>query len=141
MELKSIEAFVPGFQSLLQVGERRRQLSDLQKRLAGESSKGEIAGAIKKLDDRVSALAGSNQFQYPPPTEPTLSALNGALASLLVSLDGADAAPTAQALAAYDSYRDLLNKTVAGWTALREKELAALNAMLRQYRLSPLTVQ
>ena len=61
----------------------------------------ETADAAKSLSEKLPAIGGSGQPYRPPPTEPTLAALNGALSSLAVSVDSADAAPTSQAVEAF----------------------------------------
>jgi hypothetical protein len=56
-------------------------------------------------------------------------------------VEGADAAPTTQANSVFVTYRRLLNQQLAKWTALKEKDLPALNSLLQQRQLPPIDVR
>jgi hypothetical protein len=55
-------------------------------------------------------------------------------------LEGADAPPTTQALAAAAAAERDFAALMSRWDALRTSELAALNARLRQLGLSPVSL-
>ncbi|HYB53134.1 MAG TPA: hypothetical protein VEG84_04635, partial [Thermoanaerobaculia bacterium] len=61
-----------------------------------------------------------------------LAGLDGELAHLARAVDNADASPTAQQQAAWEEERRELDGAQARWKELREGDLAALNAKLRQ---------
>ena len=64
--------------------------------------------------------------------------MNGALSSLLVLVDSADRAPTAQATTAFETYSKLLQQQLAKWTAVKTQDIPALNNLLQQRQLPPL---
>jgi DNA integrity scanning protein DisA with diadenylate cyclase activity len=59
----------------------------------------------------------------------------------LFLVEGADSAATAQAIAAFASYRQLLDQQLTKWTALKEKELVALNTLLQARRLERISLK
>jgi hypothetical protein len=61
--------------------------------------------------------------------------LNGALGSLIVLVDSADGAPTAQAASAFATYQELLVLELAKWAELKKNDIPALNTLLRQRQL------
>ena len=112
----------------------RRQIKDREASLSSDPKNKAIVEALKAFDEKLSVIGGSGQPQFPPPTEPTLASLNGALSELITNVGSADAAPTAQAADAFEAYRQLLARQLAGWDNLKGKDLTALNSMLRQWR-------
>ena len=61
-----------------------------------------------------------------------LARLNARFATLLDVVEGADAAPTGQALAAFDEAQKALAARLALWKQLKERDLVALNEKLQQ---------
>jgi hypothetical protein len=139
LEMKVIEEMAQSYAAVREVRDLRSQLKELQARIANLPKAREIAGATKALDEKAAVLLGGPP-QYPPSPEPTLSALHGELASLLFSIDGSDTAPAAQFSAAFEHYRQLLEKLFAGWTALKDTDLPAFNGLLRQHQIQAIVV-
>jgi photosystem II stability/assembly factor-like uncharacterized protein len=137
LELKIQDALAQSYDAARQARDLRRQLGEYQTR-AGVRDERELADALSALDRRAAAIAGG---QTPQETTPTLTRLNGSLAALMTAVGGADAAPTAQASTAFAAYRQLLNRQLEAWAALKEKDLAALNALLRRRQLPSMTVR
>ncbi len=140
LELKISEVMAENFSAARQIRDLRRQLRELKAKLANDDGNKPILDAAGALDEKAAALDGGDQLQFPPPTEPSLAALNGALGSLLASIDSADAAPTAQATAAYAAYSQLLSQQLVVWWRLKESDLASLNSLLRQRSIAELKI-
>jgi hypothetical protein len=69
----------------------------------------------------------------------SLARLTGDLNRLLTILQGADASPTPQAVAAAAAVQKDLTRLLARWGRLKAKEVKALNEQLRQANLPLLT--
>src|SRR6185436_8447437 len=110
------------------------QLKELQSRLQPDASAKAILDAIAALDKKAAELVAVEQT-YPPVGVVSAASLNGALGSLMVLVDSADAAPTAQAASAFATYQKLLNLESTKWAGLKRNDIPALNALLRQRQL------
>jgi hypothetical protein len=64
--------------------------------------------------------------------------LVGEFAAILQLVEGADAAPTTQAIAAAEQAEHTLSELLATWSRLKSQDLTALNQQLRQANLPPL---
>lgn len=137
LELKIIAGLEQTFAATEQVRDLRQQLQELQEKLKTDANAKAVRDAISSLDKKAGELVAVEQ-QWPPVGVVSVASLNGALGTLLVSVEGSDAAPTAQAASAFATYKQLLDRQLAKWTALKTKELPALNAMLQQRQLPPL---
>ena len=136
LSMNLAEAMARSYDAVLQVREVRRQIKDLEATLSSDPKNEAIVTALRALDEKASVIGGSGQPQFPPPTEPTLASLNGALSELIDNVGSADTAPTAQAASAFDAYQQLLARQLATWTKLKERDLSALNSMLREAGLA-----
>jgi photosystem II stability/assembly factor-like uncharacterized protein len=136
LSMKLAETMAQSYDAVLQIRAVRRQITDLEASLPGDPKNEAIVTALKAFDEKASSISGSGQFQFPPPTEPTLASLNGALGDLIDSVGSADAAPTAQAADAFEAYQQLLARQLEAWANLKGKDLAVLNSMLRQRGLA-----
>jgi photosystem II stability/assembly factor-like uncharacterized protein len=139
LELKIRDALVESYDAALQARDLRRRLGELRTRAGVAPDDKELADALNALDRKAAALVGVQPTQ-PQETRPTLERLNASLASLMTTVGSADAAPTAQASIAFDDYRQLLSRQLEAWAALKEKDLAALNVLLRRRQLPAITV-
>jgi photosystem II stability/assembly factor-like uncharacterized protein len=137
LELKIRDALAQSYDAAREARDLRRQLDEYQTRAGARDDK-ELADAVKVLDQKAAVLVGG---QTPQETTPTLTRLNASLASLMTTVGSADAAPTAQASAAFADYRQLLDRQLEAWAALKDKDLAALSALLRQRRLPVITIR
>jgi hypothetical protein len=111
-----------------------KQLDALTKKAgaaAQSPAKEAIAAFVAKLDP---LRAGKGE------TAPNLGAISEALASLATDIEGADRAPTAPQEQMLTDYRARLDRALAQWQILREHDLVALNAQLKQAGLQEIHV-
>lgn len=71
-------------------------------------------------------------------TELSLSRTSGELMGLMGLVEGADVAPTTQAVAASEQVQRGLEQVLLRWNEIKDKEVRALNDLLRQANLPPL---
>jgi len=130
-------ALAESYDATRQIESVRRQLMEVQARALRTPDDGQtLAEAINILDRKIAALVGAGaSSQNAAAATQDLPAINANLASLLTTINGSDAAPTAQALAAFDEDRRALYEGLAAWAAIRNQDLASLNTTLRQRRL------
>ena len=76
----------------------------------------------------------------PPTTTTNLRFVGETLGTLATAVDGADAAPTPDAIAGYVAAKALLDRALADWRALKSTSLDAVNAELRQAGHEPLSL-
>lgn len=121
--------------------EVRSLRSQLQAR-RGRST-GAIAQEIAAIDQKAAALEGSagGRFGGGGAGPDTLARLNGELASVYTVIEGSDATPTTQAVAAAGELDQKLKELLARWNDLKTRDLAALNDHLRQAGIAPLRVE
>ena len=139
LENQIIEAMRDSYRSVQEVNDLRRQLKELQSRLTLDAAAKPLGDAIAALDKKAAELMAVEQT-YPPVGVVSLAALNGALGSLIVLVDSADAAPTAQAATTFGTYKKLLDVELAKWAALKANDIPALNTLLRQRQLPPINI-
>jgi hypothetical protein len=140
LEMKIADTMARSYEAFQQIRDLRRQLKDLQTKTENDPKNKDVAEKAKSLDAQVLELGGSGQSQYPPPTEPTLAALNDALSALAVNVDSADAVPTVQAKEAFETYQTLVSRRLENWSSLKSTELKAFNALLRERGLPTISV-
>jgi photosystem II stability/assembly factor-like uncharacterized protein len=156
------------FDAIAQARSLRAQIKDVRARVAQRSP--QLADALDGLDEQAAALVGEtparpaaaapkgSQPNAPAsqPGTPTAQAntqgaqanaadldlvrLNSALENLLNLLQEADATPTTQAAAAVNEHERRLAAALARWQEIKTRDLANINAQLRQVRLPPLTL-
>ncbi len=73
--------------------------------------------------------------------EATFARVQGELGQLLRMLQGADATPTSQAVAACGEVQKKFTGLLERWRELSSKELKALNDKLREARLPPISLE
>src|SRR6185436_11311035 len=103
------------------------QLKELQSRLQPDASAKAILDAIAALDKKAAELVAVEQT-YPPVGIVSAASINGTLASLLILVESADVAPTAQANEAFTTYERLLGEQIAKWDRLKTVDVASVNA-------------
>ena len=140
LEGRVMQGMWDSFQVVQQIRDLRSQLKALQSRLNSGASAKPILDAIAALDKKAAELVAVEQT-YPPVGIVSAASVNGALSSLLVLVDSADRAPTAQATSAFGAYRKLLDQQMAKWAALRESDVRALNLLLEQRQLPPIKIR
>jgi photosystem II stability/assembly factor-like uncharacterized protein len=137
LETQIMQAMWESYQSVLEIRDLRTQLNDLQTKLKSDAGAKPLLDAIAALDKKAAELVAVEQT-YPPVGIVSAASLNGALGSLMVLVDSADAAPTAQATSAFATYQKLLGQELGKWAALKKNDIPALNTLLRQRQLSPI---
>ena len=125
-------------EALDQVRQLRAQVKKVQDKISDK----ELKDALADLDQRAAALEGSERRRGArPPSgvqEPSLARVGGELQGLQAVLQGADAAPTTQAVTACDATHKLLSDVLGRWSALKDKDVKALNDKLRKADMPPL---
>lgn len=140
LERQIVEAMNQSFATVQQISALREQLKTVLSETKPETADAVIAEAAAALDKKAAELLAM-ETQYPPVGIVSMAALNGSLGSLLLLVEGADAAPTAQAKETFITYKRLLDQQMLKWSELRDRDLPALNELLRQRQLPPLKTQ
>jgi hypothetical protein len=106
-----------------------------------------LLAALDAFDADVVARAGlvdasnaHNAWSMPPTTTTNLRFVGETLGTLATAVEGADAAPTPDAIAGYAAAKALLDRALADWQALTSTSLAAVNAELRRAGRKPLSL-
>ncbi len=122
-------------QTLEQLHKLRARLQELRQR----AGKGALAEAVTALDQKAAALEGSGPVRRRRrgrgAGEPSLTRLQGELGTLLDVLQGADATPTTQAVAAASEVQRNLTGLLERLEALQRKDLKELDEQLRKAKL------
>jgi hypothetical protein len=105
--------------------------------LGGSPDRG-LAAAVASFRQKAEALAGRElDFLAPPEKVPSLTTIHLGLAALAVTVGTGDAAPTAQATAAFAAWRPQLDRQLTAWSVLRGTDLPALDRRLAAAGLLP----
>jgi hypothetical protein len=125
--------------AMAELGKLRAQLRQLRDKVKDEA----LQQAVAEVEKKVAAFQGAERrfFERPEPgvpQEPTLARLVGDMSGLLHVLQGADAAPTSQAVAGCAEAQRALHKMLQRRDELTGKDLKALNDRLREAGLPPL---
>jgi photosystem II stability/assembly factor-like uncharacterized protein len=127
-------------EALAQVRKLRAQVQERRQK-AGE---GALANALAEWDKKAAALEGAERRRGERPTggtrEPTLAQQAAELQRLLDVLQGADVAPTTQAVAACAEAQKGLRELLARRDELTGPEVKGLNERLRKADLPPLAL-
>jgi hypothetical protein len=110
-------------------GENGKLLAALAEREKGAGP--EVAKAIAALKTRAGEISGGTAWWMPPLSMNTLRAVRDALGKLAGAVDGADAAPSADAVAGFERIQPALKAVLGAWDQLKAKDLATLNARLK----------
>ncbi|MGH9543246.1 MAG: WD40/YVTN/BNR-like repeat-containing protein [Terriglobales bacterium] len=114
------------------IGDLHRQLAALEARLADNHAARDIVAAAKALDAKAQVLAGSSASPFGTGALGAgFERVNGDLSDLMNVVESADAAPTAQAQAAYQGTRTDLAALAEQWKLLQSTDLARLNRRIR----------
>jgi hypothetical protein len=132
-----------GSQKARAVQAQIRKLRTQIKEAKDKAGSGEMADALAELDKKVGAFEGSERRRgerfSEGPREKTLSSISQEYQQLLHLLQGADAAPTSQAMAACADVVKSHHDIEANWSSLKDKEIKALNERLSKAGLPELT--
>jgi hypothetical protein len=124
----------------------RLQLKSLRAQVTPGS---ELAAAIEDMSRKVEAAAGAPPAQdfgsfpapRPAPDKTSLRFLTGALGALESVIESADAAPTPDAVTAFEHIQPVLRATLSAWKEVKEKEVPRLNERLRGANLPQVTLE
>ena len=125
------EAMNASFAALGQVRAVRAQLRDLEH----QAPQGQVAEAIRALEQKVSPLEGAAAGFGPSSHQDSFAQLNAQFGQMLGVVDGADAAPTQTA---QDTTGDLQRALAAlqnQWDDIKARDISALNDQLRRANL------
>jgi photosystem II stability/assembly factor-like uncharacterized protein len=139
METGAVRGMNESFKSLGQVQSVGEQLAELSAS-AGNSP---LSGALSAVKKKVAELGGSAEsgfFGVPASGKrpENFSTLNQHFGSLLAVADSADSAPTSQAQSAYHEEMEALKNLETQWTAIRDQDIAQLNAELAKAGKQPI---
>jgi len=130
----------------------RQQAEELQKQIASRSKESaagaaEFSASLADLARKVADVTGvENREDFGvyglslPAREPSLHQVSAALTGLLMIVESADAAPTADAQTAIEKWASANTEAIARWKAL-QADLAAVNSHLEKAKLQPLTIK
>ncbi|MFL6196470.1 MAG: hypothetical protein ACJ75H_19975 [Thermoanaerobaculia bacterium] len=110
-------------------GENGKLLAALVEREKGADP--ETVKAIAALKARAEEISGGTAWWMPPLSIETIRAVRDGLGKLAGAVDGADASPSPDAVAGFESLQPSLRSVLAAWDQLKAKDLAALNARLK----------
>jgi photosystem II stability/assembly factor-like uncharacterized protein len=101
---------------------------------------GDAADALAALDEKLANLVGGGGGRRKRPNPPSagLNQSQAEFGRLLDLLQAADAQPTTQAVAAVEEATKEFQTVLDQWKPIREKEIAAANALLKSKGLAPL---
>ncbi|MCG6963047.1 MAG: hypothetical protein LJE95_07250 [Acidobacteria bacterium] len=132
------------------VAKTERAVAGVQRQLRARQreARGEVAAALDGLSEKLTALTGveprispANIWFSPPKSVDSLRWLSGTLRELLQVVDGADAAPSADARAAYAKLEPMVNSAVGVWRRISATDLAALNEKLAAAGMKAITTR
>ena len=124
----------------------RLQLKSLRAQVTPGS---ELAAASEDMSRKVEAAAGAPPAQdfgsfpapRPVPDKTSLRFLIGELGALEGVVESADAAPTPDAVTAFERIQPVLRATLSAWKEVKEKEVPRLNERLRGANLPQVTLE
>jgi photosystem II stability/assembly factor-like uncharacterized protein len=125
--------------------EQMKSLRAQMKQISTQASAGPVAEALHHMDEKASALEGSDEARRGArgggTTPDTLNSINSALRSLMHTLQDADVAPTTQAVEAVSERQRQFTDVMQRWSALKGQDLANLNVQLKQANLPAVTLE
>ncbi|HEX8816399.1 MAG TPA: glycoside hydrolase [Terriglobales bacterium] len=137
LSLKITDAMHRDYVAIQQV----RSLRDQIKKLQTSSPPPELADLDKKLADLQGSSGGFGMMFLSSPPGRSLERLNSGLSDLLGIVDGADAAPTTQAVKMFGDVSKALDEQLAQLKQLTDKDVPDLNKKLKQSGSPPLNLE
>jgi hypothetical protein len=126
--------------------EQIRVLREKLRQSRDRAGQGTVADAVAAFDQKVIALQGAGgggrgggRGAVSGPD--TIASVNGSLGTLMRLIQGADVAPTTQALAAAADRRKAVAGLLQRWSAIKAQDLPTLNSQLKQAGLLEITVE
>ena len=110
-----------------------RKLRDQLKALKEKAGQGTVGSAIAALDQKAAGIEGAAGGAGPRGGGGSgLSRLASDLLSVMNLVEGADATPTTQAVAASEALQKSLTEALSSWSEIKNKDVKAINEQLRQ---------
>jgi photosystem II stability/assembly factor-like uncharacterized protein len=132
LDRKIADALHRDYEAVQQVRSLRAQL----KSLTAQKPNGEIAKGIADLEAKAADLEGDEggfgTRYLTTPEGRSLARLNSGLGTVLNALDNADAAPTTQQSIMFGELEKALAEQLSSWERMKSKDVADLNAQLKQ---------
>jgi photosystem II stability/assembly factor-like uncharacterized protein len=144
LETKVIDLVASSYDYYRKAVQLRQMIAGDQKGLERKPDSEAAIAALKEFDQKALRLQGADGGGFGGGggrggrQAPAFASLNRNLGSLANVVDGQDAAPTPAMQAAYEGYCKDLTTAVQGWNDLLKTDLAKLNGVLAQQKLSPL---
>jgi hypothetical protein len=126
------------YTSLGQMADAAAQAEAVQEqvtKLHDSAAQTSAAAALDAFSQKLTAVAGGSGRRPRPGPPETLTAMRGALATLLGVFQDADVTPTSQAAAAVPELTKAVPDLLAKWNSFKQQELPALNQQLRSAKL------
>jgi hypothetical protein len=131
------------------VSRSANRLHEQLQRLASQvGDRKPLGDQLAALDRKTTALAGSAPASGPsegggsPATEgDNLRSLSAALGGVARAVESADAAPTADAVTAFQRARMAMQKALAQWDEIKTRGVPKLNASLKEANLPPVSLE
>ncbi len=125
---RKIESLQVRIHDAKQAADGLRKSLDEKRKAPGNTS---ARNKIDVLEARLNAVTGStptpnpnNAWAFPPKSTRSLSYLDRALGQLFGTIEGADAAPSPDAVAGYVKLTELVELTLGDWKELQERSVA-----------------
>jgi photosystem II stability/assembly factor-like uncharacterized protein len=118
------------------------QLQALKAKASGQQA---LADELEALDKKTMALTGGTSppgfFETEAPSTTTLRSLTIALGQVARAVGSADAAPTRDAVTAFQHDRQAVEKALAEWNQIKGKDVPHLNQALKQAGLPSVSLE
>ena len=101
----------------------------------------EAQAAVTALGEQAEAMEEGSPAAGTRAAVPGLAQLQGDVVSLYELVEGADAAPTSQALQAVSARLAMLDAALGRWRTLRQQDLGRVNERLRGEGITPITLR
>ncbi|HXD30243.1 MAG TPA: hypothetical protein VN643_03955 [Pyrinomonadaceae bacterium] len=138
LEKKIIAAMKESFTVVQKVRDMRAQIKERIEKAPGGNQA--LLSALNALDKKAGDLVAVDTG-FPRVGIVSMTSLNGSLGSLLITVEGSDSEPTAQATSAFRTYQRLLDEFAGRWIGVTEKDLPAVNAQLKIQRLDEIVIK
>ncbi len=124
--------------AVIQIHDLRAQLTSLKKHLEGQASAKDLVNAADAFDKKMTKV--ENELYNPniKSSEDNLNYPAGVdmqLLGLLGNVVSADAAPTKQEYGVFESLKAKADPALAGWKEIEDKDLVALNDLIRKHNV------
>jgi photosystem II stability/assembly factor-like uncharacterized protein len=136
LSLQAYEGTGQTFSTVDQIKKLRSQIKTSIEKVG----RGPLAEALNTLDKKLESISGAaGEGGGPIDVRNTnLTRLNGALSSLMETLQGADMPPTEAMVLASSELQKALAKLMADWNDVRTKDIVAINSQLQAANQPPL---